>query len=98
VSEAPVNTLRPVGLTLSGSSREKRERATALHEDGLRLLLLIPVSSLLLAAALAVALSLITGSPQPAPGPDSSEGTLEVWTGSPVIEEEPGDETTRRPR
>jgi hypothetical protein len=98
VSEAPVNTLRPVGLTLTGPSPEKRDRTTARHEDGLWFLLLMPVSSLLLAAALAIVLSLITGSPQPAPGPDSSERTLEVWTGSPVIEEEPGDETTRRPR
>ncbi|HKA63162.1 MAG TPA: hypothetical protein VKH83_12110 [Methylomirabilota bacterium] len=98
MSEAPVNTLRPVGLTLTGPSREERERATARHEDGLRLLLLFPVSSLLLAAALAIALSLITGSPQPAPGSNSSGRTLEIWTGSPVIEEEPGDETTRRPR
>jgi len=98
VSEAPVNTLRPVGLILTGSSREKREDGSVPHEDGLRLLLLIPVTALVLAALLAIALSLITGSPVPGPDPAPPEPALEIWTGSPVIEEQPGDETTRRPQ
>jgi hypothetical protein len=98
VSEAKVSTLRPLGLTLTGSSRKKREEVAAPHEDGLRFLLLIPAVALLLATALVIALSLITGSPAPAPDPAPAERTVEVWTGSPVIEEQAGDETTRRPR
>jgi hypothetical protein len=98
VSEAKVSALRPVGLTLTGSSRETRDEAAAPREDGLRFLLLIPLAALGLAAALAIALALITAAPLPAPDPAPSERTLEVWTGAPVIEEVAGDETTRRPR
>lgn len=94
-----MNTLRPVGLILTGSSREKKqEDAVVPHEDGLRLLLLIPASSLVLAALLILALSLITGSPVPGADPGATEPALEFWTGSPVIAEQPGDETMRRPQ
>ena len=91
-----MSTLRPVGLTLTGSSRKKREDV-APHEDGLRFLLLMPAVALVVAAALIIALALITGSPPPGPNPAPSERTLEVWTGSPVIEEQAGAETTGRP-
>jgi hypothetical protein len=97
VSEAKVSTLRPVVLILTGSSRKKREDV-APHEGGLRFLLLMPAVALVVAAALIIALSLVTGSPVPGPDPAPSERTLEVWTGSPVIEEQAGDETTRRPQ
>lgn len=93
-----MNTLRPIGLILTGSFRGKREGVGAPHEDGLRLLLLIPASALVLATLLIIALSLITGLPVPGPDPAATEPALEIWMGSPVIEEQPGDETTRRPQ
>jgi hypothetical protein len=98
VSEAKVSTLRPVVLILTGSSRKTRKDVVAAHEDGLRFLLLIPGVALVMAAALIIALSLTTGSPVPVPDAVPSERVLEVWTSAPVIEEQAGDETTRRPR
>jgi hypothetical protein len=98
VSEAKVSTLRPVVLILTGSSQKTRKDVVAAHEDGLRFLLLIPGVALVMAAALIIALSLITGSPVPVPDAVPSERALEVWTSAPVIEEQAGDETTRRPR
>ena len=98
MSEAKVSTLRPVVLILTGSSRKTREDVVAPHEDGLRFLLLIPAVALLMAAALIIALAVITGSPVPVPDAVPSERALEVWTSSPVIEEQAGDETTRRPQ
>ena len=94
MSETPVRALRPAGVALTGWSRE--DRAPAPREDGLRLLLLLPAGSLALAAVLAIALSLIPSSPAPATDPDASERRLEVWAGSPVVEEKPGDETPGR--
>lgn len=93
MSDMPARTLRPVGLTLTGAPREQRDRlADAGREEGLALLL-VPLGSLVFAALLIIALSLITASPSPAP--ESSGSDPRAWTGSPVIEEQPGDETTR---
>ena len=99
MSPTPVSDLGPLDLILTGSSREQWQRRTGRgREAGLRLLLLIPAGSLALAAALIAALALLTGPLAPAPAPDSIEADLEVWAESPVIEETPGYETTRRAR
>ena len=99
MSDTPARTLRPVGLTLTGAPRKQRDRlADARREDGLALLLLVPVGSLVFAALLVIALSLITAQPSPVPDQESSGSDRQAWTGSPVIEEQPGDETARRPR
>jgi hypothetical protein len=98
MSDTPVATLRPVGLTLTGSPREKRDRLAARREEGLMFLLLVPAGSLVVAGLLIIALLLITASPSPVPDPESFPSDLQVWTGSPIIEEQPGDQTTRRPK
>jgi hypothetical protein len=50
----------------------------------------------MVAGLLTIALSLISASPSPDPEPFSRDP--QVWTGSPIIEEQAGDETTGRPR
>ena len=96
MSDTPVATLRPGGLTLTGSPREKRDRLAARREEGLMFLLLVPAGSLMVAGLLTIALSLISASPSPDPEPFSRDP--QVWTGSPIIEEQAGDETTGRPK
>jgi hypothetical protein len=99
MNDTPARTVEPAGLPLAGSPRVRGDRPAGHgREQGSRLLLLVPVVSLGVAALLIIALSLITASPAPPPGRESFGSDLGLWTGSPVIEEQPGDETTRRPR
>lgn len=99
MNDTPERTVGPADLTLTGSPRVGGGRPAGHgRERGSWLLLLVPVASLGAAALLIIALSLITAWPAPAPDRESFGSDLGLWTGSPVIEEQPGDETTRRPR
>ena len=90
-----MSTPRPFDLVLMESREQRPRRVDVRHEAGLWPLLLVPAGALTLAALLCVALALVT--PSPTPGPVGAAGAagapFEVWAGSPVIEETPGELT-----
>ena len=91
-----MSTPRPFDLVLMESREQRPRRVDVRHEAGLWPLLLVPVGALTLAALLCAVLALVTASraPEPAGGDVAAQVRLEVWAGSPVIEETPGDLAT----